>query len=323
MTMLTPPIAICYQSLLNQGIGQDIAFYSCREFSNGQEREGAFSCYDKWQGPESSMARKIAIREAARMYGFNPPTMDGIIVAARQIVDVLAQDPNGVYNSKPCGEQWNWYALACFFNWYFWLNTDAQSQVRSDIAAGNKKWAVWAMHFQTMCPDEVRSDPVYASWYNQLYSSSGSIDTGSDEGAADASWDRKGVASSTPMGPIPEPWPVLKAATEFPSIPGIPLTPCEPFPSCVVQAAMDAGLPMPCQPFPECINELAQTATLVDPSLEMTTAPDGSGTYVAQTPPSTKKSSSPKWLVPALIVALGAGVVGAAIMLSSDDVYEG
>ena len=85
--------------------------------------------------------------------------------------------------------------------------------------------------------------------------------------------------------------------------------------------AMDAGLPMPCVPFPECVYTAAKAATLLDPTLEMAVTPEGTGTYVAENPPKT--SSSPKWLVPALLVALGVGVVGAAVMVSSKGVYEG
>lgn len=322
MTTLSPPIAFCYQSLLTQNVDPGSAFYMCRHFSNGQERDGVFSCMNHWEGREVSMARKVAIREASRMYGFNPPNMDDIVAQARQISMVLANDPNGVYSSKPCGEQWNWYALACFFNWYFWLNPEAQAQVRSDIEAGSKKWAVWAMHFQTLCPNEVRNDPVYAHWYNDLFSYGATTETTDSSDAIDPSWDRKGLASTIPLGPVPQPWPLLRAQAGAPSIPGLPVPPCEPFPSCVAQMAMDAGLPMPCVPFPECVYTAAKAATLLDPTLEMAVTPEGTGTYVAENPPKTT-SSSPKWLVPALLVALGVGVVGAAVMVSSKGVYEG
>jgi hypothetical protein len=304
-----------YQSCLSQGISAGTCFYLSRFYANGREQPGEFSCYDTWQGPETSLARKIAIREAARMYGFNPPNPADIESSAQQIVNVLSTDPNGVYSRKPCGDQWDWYALACFFNWYFWLNAEAQAQVRQDITEGNKKWAMWAIHFGTLCPNEVRNDPVYAQWYAALYSSPGP-QSAPLPAAINPSWDRKGLASQMPVGPFPQPWPVLRAGAGSPLIPMLPVAPCEPFPGCVVEAAMAAGLPMPCEPFPECAIGIARGVVQSDPTLEMTVAPDGRGTYVSDSPP--QKPSSPSWLVPALLAALGIGVVAtAAVVLES------
>ena len=51
----------------------DTCMYLGRHFSNGRDQPGVWTCYEEWRGPETSMARKIGIREGARMYGFNPP----------------------------------------------------------------------------------------------------------------------------------------------------------------------------------------------------------------------------------------------------------
>ncbi len=291
----------------------EMCFYSNRNFSNGKERGGVFACSDKWLGPEESLARKIGLREAARLHGFNPPDTRTLSMKSQDVVRHLKNDPLGVYNTKPCGEEWNWHALACFFNWFWWLNEEGRAQVLRDLDDGQPKWAVWAMHYQSMCPNEVANDPVYDHWHDALFSRS-PVQSGQQDDATDPSWDRQGTAPSRPIGPFPQPWPVLRAAPGVPSIPMLPVQPCQPFPQCVVDQAMAAGLPMPCQPFPECAFELARAAAAVDPATETTVAPDGRGTYQAA---SDKKDKSPSWLLPVLIGALGLGVVGIAVMVSS------
>lgn len=286
---------------MNQGLTQSLCERLATNYSNGRTQVGVFPCYDTWGATQQSFARDIAAREAARMWGFNPPNADQIRKESIELIDLLSRDEGGVYCKKPCGEQWNWPALACFCNWFFWLNDAARAQVKSDIASQDwPTWAFWAMHFQQSCPNEVRNDPTYGTTYASSPQAS----------ALPPAWDRKGIASSEPLGPTPHPWPLLSLGEGSTALPGMP-PPCEPFPQCVTEV-LGFGLPAPCEPFPQCAVDAARALAATNPALAVTMDAQGRGDYQsagAQARGAKEKSSVLPWVVAGAAGALALGAI--------------
>ena len=291
---------VAYDACIRQGLSPATCDRLIRNYSNGSEQPGRFTCYDRWQPVDRSFATSIAAREMARMYGFNPPNASKLRADAAEIVEALDRDPAGVYSSKPCGEPWNWPAVACFMNWYAWLNDDARAQVRSDILSGSEKtWAYWAMRMKELCPAEVKGDPTYQG--------SGFGMAGTTE--FDPSWNRKGLAADRPVGPTPQAWPLLDHVTgSLAAIPGLP-SPCQPFPQCALGVVPSEVV----EPFVDAAAQLARNV----PTLSATRSPGGRGDYDGQPAlpaeevdagegDDESKSETWKW------VAAGAGVLALA-----------
>jgi hypothetical protein len=303
--------------------GQLAACWFVRVYSNGREVANVPEYISVWQGEHQTFARLIATREAARMFGFNPPDREAIKREARTLVNALVEDPDGVFHRKPVGEKWNWVGLACFCNWYFWLPEGGREEVLGDIRQGNSIWAYWMVNFRGVCPSEVAQDPFYHAFDDPPPPLRENWEDW-EKTPFDPflpSWNQKGVASKPAsaassgwpvIGPRPEPWPLLPLGPGIGSIPGMP-PPCTPFPKCAMDQAAAVGLPMPCSPAPQCLWTVAEQVAAINPAMALTSRPDGRGAY--QSAPSTEPAKKNGWVVPvaAVGVALAAGLVVVAI----------
>jgi hypothetical protein len=193
----------------------DPATGGVRVYANGEKDTlQTLLCYGAQQIYDEEIFRFVLEREYFRLYGAKPGSL---IYGA---MDIVHEDPLGVFTKKVGGDTTIWRNLAAFANFYWWLNPTARRELENDIIDGNARWAEavidWA---RPRTPAAVMNDPIYAQSDPMI----GAHDV-NDFGFADT----EGI------------WPVeFPDGTPF-SIQGLP-TPCEPFPQCVVDAL---GIPL-------------------------------------------------------------------------------
>jgi hypothetical protein len=307
----------------NPGIPPEMCGMLTAHYSNGSQRTVPPSEINTWKASEIRIAKVIASREAARMWGWQPP--EGYVVrnAGSDLAEMMAVEPAHVYSGKPTIESWDWPGWACFCNWYFWLAPASRAELNQDIRAGNAyKWAFWAMHFRQMCPSSVAQDPAYLTADPNLltqWDPAWKRNTASGAPSASPVSQEQAVFASPPPPWAPHPWPILSMIPGMPpmAIPGVPVPACEPFPQCVTQSLQGFGLPMPCQPFPSCMWTAAGIAAQTSPALAVTSRPDGWGTYqsaqIQGPPPADTSPKGIEWPRVALIVG-GGLLAGIAIV---------
>jgi len=304
----------CVRQLGSRGLCEKIMHMSTTQYSNGRQQPRV-QCMDTWGPGSVAIAKNIASREAARMWGWIPPSKEEIFQAADRLVQMMKQHDSGVYSSKPCSQSWNWPGWACFCNWYWWLTPESRAELDRDIYAGNyHTWAYWAMHFQELCPGPVLNDPRYAvvphpgevahnTWAPEWRRQTAAAKAGAAPQGAQA----QAIYDTAPPTWAPQPWPLLSLATgATPSIPGVPMQPCEPFPQCVDNNLQQMGLPQPCRPYPGCMWSAAETLANASPAIQTTSTPNRWGKYqaVAQKE-DTDKTKSIVW---PLLIGAGAAI---------------
>lgn len=270
-------------------------------YSNGTRRPGRYTCYDEWSPVESAYARKVFRLEHNRMFGWGPnDKLEGVPgEEMNRIVDLLWKDEAGVYSSKPCGESWNWHALACFANWYWWLLPENRRKLEADIRANNYTyWAYWAMRAQDDCPDDVANDSSYQSEQAILIAS---------RADPPQQWRRSGQSKPglRPGAPVPQPWPVMSLAPDV-DLPPLIIPGAEIWPNTSPQ-----------------VIALAQQVVASYPWLRMTRTADGRGAYEKvpeQKDPTTVQevAEGAGYVFVGGVVIVGVALLGLAYLLAAD-----